>query len=436
MDGGDILKVLADWNYWGSYRDSSIERPEYLERLGRLAGTGEIVVVKGVRRAGKSTLLLQYARKLIDRGVDGKNILMVNFEDPRFKNPGLELLDKVYDTYLEELQPDLEHYVILDEVQEIRGWEKFARYLHEAKKARVFVTGSNSKLLSEEYSTLLSGRHVDMEVFPLSFREFLEFNKITVENNVDAVKSRLRIRKLFREYMQYGGFPKVALLAGEKRELLAGYFNDIVVKDVQRRFNVRESGGLEELAKYYLTNISTLQSFNKISKALGLSLDTVERFSRHLSTARMVFFTPKFSFKLKEQILNPKKAYCVDTGLSNAVGFRFSENTGRTAENIVFSSLLKRGCESYYWRDYSGREVDFAVKDGLRVGQLIQSCWSLAGDVKEREVKALSTAMGHFGLKRGLVLTDDFQGEEKINGGRITYMPLWLWLLGGEKAGR
>lgn len=175
MQKNQILEILADWNYWGNYEDHSLERKKYIKRLEHLLKTKEIVVIKGVRRCGKSTLILQFLRKLIQEGLKEKNTLVVNFEDPRFKNLSLDLLHKIYEVYLEKLQPKKKHYVILDEVQEIEGWEKFARYLHEAKKVPVFITGSSSKLLSEEYSTLLSGRHVDMEVFPLSFPEFLKF---------------------------------------------------------------------------------------------------------------------------------------------------------------------------------------------------------------------------------------------------------------------
>ena len=175
MNREEILKILIDWNYWGNYKDKSIERLFYLNRLKDFLDTREIIVIKGVRRSGKSTIISQFIRKFIEKKVSPKNSLIVNFEDPRFRNLNLDLLNKIYEIYLEELLPDETHYVVLDEVQEIEGWEKFARFLSEAKKIQVFITGSSSKLLSEEYSTLLSGRHVDLDMFPLSFKEFLFF---------------------------------------------------------------------------------------------------------------------------------------------------------------------------------------------------------------------------------------------------------------------
>jgi len=430
MERDEILRILLDWNYWGDYEDESIERGGYIKELNRLLKTGEIVVIKGVRRSGKSTLILQFVKKLVEEGLKEENTLVVNFEDPRFKNLGLALLDKIYETYKDELQAEDKHLVVLDEVQEIAGWEKFARYLQEAKRGRVLITGSSSKLLSEEYSTLLAGRHVDMEIFPLSFMEFLEFKGVSIESGLDIIRYRHKLRKFLREYMEFGGFPKVTLIEEGKEDLLANYFRDIVIKDVQMRFRVRETGKLEELAKYYLTNISTLQSFNSVRKALNLSLDTVERFSRYFSIARLLFFVPKFSFSLKAQVLNPKKVYCIDSGLRNIVSFKFTEDLGRIAENIVFLELFRRGKEVYYWRDRAGREVDFVVKEGLKVRELVQVCWKVEGEEKtrRREIVALVKAMDELKLKEGLIITGDKEGRENVNGKWVTYKPLWKWL--------
>jgi len=430
MERDEVLRILLDWNYWGDYKDESIERRGYINELNRLLKTGEIAVIKGVRRAGKSTLMLQFVKKLVEEGLKEENTLVVNFEDPRFKNLDLELLDTIYETYMEELQVDGEHLVVLDEVQEIEGWEKFSRYLQEAKRGNVLITGSSSKLLSEEYSTLLAGRHVDIEVFPLSFREFLDFKGVSIESRVDIIKHRHKIRNLLREYMEFGGFPKVTLIEEGKGDLLANYFRDIVIRDVQVRFRVRETAKLEELAKYYLTNISTLQSFNRARQALNLSLDTVERFSRYFSIARLLFFVPKFSFSLKQQILNPRKVYCIDSGLRNIVSFKFAEDIGRIAENVVFLELFRSGKEVYYWRDRAGREVDFAVKEKLKVRELVQVCWRIEEEkTRKREIAALVKAMDELKLKEGLIITENTEGRENINGKWITYKPLWKWLV-------
>jgi predicted AAA+ superfamily ATPase len=430
MEREEILRILLDWNYWGDYKDTSIERRGYITELNRLLKTGEIVVIRGVRRSGKSTLILQFVKKLIEEGLKEENTLVVNFEDPRFKNLGLELLDKIYETYKGELEVGDEHLVVLDEVQEIEGWEKFARFLQEAKRVQVLITGSSSKLLSEEYSTLLAGRHVDIEIHPLSFTEFIEFKGVLIENSWDIIRYRHKIRNLLRQYMEFGSFPKVTLIEAGKEDLLANYFRDIVIKDVQRRFKVREAVKLEELAKYYMTNIATLQSYNRVRTVLKLSLDTVERYSRYFSIARLLFFVPKFSFSLKEQILNPKKVYCIDSGLRNIVSFKFSEDLGRIVENIVFLELFRSGKEVYYWRDRTGREVDFVIKEGLKVNELVQVCWKLEDEnTRRREITALVKAMDELKLKEGIIITDDKEGQENINGKSVTYKPLWKWLV-------
>ena len=431
MKKEEILKILIDWNYWGQYVDTSLERPEYLSILRRFAGTGEITVIKGVRRSGKSTVISQFARKLMDGHVPAKNILIVNFEDPRFISVTLESLNRIYEVYLEELLPDPEHYVVLDEVQEIEGWEKFARFLSEARKVHVFITGSSSKLLSEEYSTLLSGRHIDLEIFPLSFREFLSFKGIEVGSDLERIKERHRIRNCLKEYLEFGSFPKVALVRdSEKRFILESYFRDILIKDVQRRFRIRETVKMEEMAKYYLTNISTIQSFNRMKNLVKLSLDSVERFSDYFNTARLFFFVPKFSYSLKEQVLNPKKVYGIDVGLRNCMSFRFSGDIGRLIENIVFMELKRRGHEIFYWRSGAQREVDFVIKDGQKITRLVQVCFDLEeAAVRQREVTSLLEGSKKLKCDNLLIINDDYEEKEKVGEKTIQFVPLWKWLM-------
>jgi len=433
MEKNEIIEILLDWNYWGNYKDDSIERPEYLERIRGLAKTKEIVIIKGVRRSGKSTITAQFIRKLIEeKKTAPERTLIVNFEDPRFYDLNLNTLNKVYESYLEKVQA-VPEYVILDEVQEIAGWEKFARFLMEAKKINVIITGSSSKLLSEEYATLISGRHVDIEVFPLSFKEFIFFKGLRINKEVEKIKERYRIKGYLREYMEFGGFPKISLVGEmEKKAILQGYFEDILIKDVQKRFNIKEVHKLEQLAKYYLTNISSLHSFNKIKNILNVSLDTVERFSRYFSVARLFFFVPKFSFSLKEQILNPKKVYCIDVGLRNSVGFKFSEDLGKITENIVFLSLLERENEGdiFYWKN-TKHEVDFVIKEKKeKIKALIQVCWnSSKEETKKREMESLIEASEQLNCNRLMVITEDYEKEEEYKGKTIHFIPLWKWLL-------
>jgi len=430
MKSSEIMEILLDWNFWKKEIDVGIERTYLINEIQRLSRIGEILVISGVRRSGKSTLILQFCKSLIQSGVAKENILIVNFEDPRFTSLDLTLLNKIYECYLTELNPKKEHYVVLDEVQVVSQWEKFARFLRENKKAHVIITGSSSKLLSSEYATVLAGRHVDMEVYPLSFKEFLRFNGIEIKGDLDIISRRHEIKRLIGEYLKWGGFPKPTLLKEErdKKELLANYFRDIITKDIAMRYKIKDIEKLEGLAKYYLSNIASLQSFNKIKNILNISIDTVERFSRYLSEAYLLFFVKKFSFSEKEQIANPKKVYCIDTGLRNAVGFTFMENLGKLMENAVFLELKKRGKEIFYWKGKG--EVDFVIKEGTKIKELIQVCYDIEKEeTKKREIDALVEAMEFFKLNNGKIITWDFEGEEKIGKMKIVFIPIWKWLL-------
>ncbi|OGJ15722.1 hypothetical protein A3K73_04035 [Candidatus Pacearchaeota archaeon RBG_13_36_9] len=430
MDKSLILGILNDWNYWKKDLPAGIARHFFSEKISQKAKTMEIIVIKGIRRCGKSTLLSQYCQNLIDGGVNKEDILIVNFEDPRFIGLDLDALNKIYEIYLTEFNPSKKHYVILDEVQVVAAWEKFARFLHENKKINVLVTGSNSKLLSSDYATVITGRHLDIQAYPLSFREFLIFNKIDISDELDKISKRHVIQRNLKEFMKWGGFPKVTLTVREddKVDLLKNYFRDILIKDIAARYKIKELQKLEELAKYYLTNISTLSSVNKISKILDISLGTAERFSGYLSDSYMISFIPKFSWKKKEQIINPKKVYCADIGLRNSVSFLFKEDYGRIAENIVYNHLYSKENEIFYWK--GKQECDFIVKNGLKKYRAIQACWNISKpETKERELKGLAEACKELKLKEGLIITEDLENEETVEGIKIKYIPLWKWLL-------
>ncbi len=429
MDKNTLLEILNDWNLWKKDLETGRERKEYLKQGVDFLKPNVILAIIGVRRAGKSYLMRQLAKRLVEDKKE--NILIVNFEYVRFTEFYPELLQEIYETYLEFLKPTSTPTIFLDEIHNVPKWEKFARYLSEAKKVQVFITGSSSKLLSEEYATLLSGRHVDMEIFPLSFKEFLSFKNVSVKTKLEVIKQEFRVKNLLKEFLNFGGFPKVVLTEEkEKKYILQSYFNDILIKDVQKRFGIREVGRLEELAKYYLSNISTLQSCNKTKNFIKLSLDTVERFSKYFEIARLLFFLPKFAFSLKEQVLTPKKVYSIDLGLRNLVGFKFSEDFGRLMENLVFLELFREGKEIYYWKDYKQREVDFVIKEGLKIKQLIQVCYSLENEeTRKREIKSLIKASEELKCNNLLIISWDEEEEIKEKGKTIKVIPLWKWLL-------
>ena len=441
MNKNDLLKILVGWNFWEEKLETGTKRRFYLDNLTKFLETNQIIALTGVRRSGKSTLIKQVAEKLIESKINPNKILIVNFEDYRFDEFSLKLLDEIYTLYLERVAAEKKNnFIFLDEVQRIPKWERFVRTLHEKKEAKIIVSGSSSKLMSKELATLLTGRHINFTILPLSFKEFLEFNKIEVNNKLGAIAKQHQLKKLLYEYFQYGGFPEVVLSEEPaKRRILFEYVENILMKDIAERHNIKERQKLKKLAKFYITNASSLITFNKTAKSLDIALNTVERFSYFLQEAYLIYFLSRFSYKLKEQEKSPKKVYAIDVGISNVYGFKFNENLGNIMENIVFLELLKRkineiNMEIYYWKSQQHEEVDFVVKESLKVKQLLQVCYD-AGDynTKKREMKSLIKASEELKCKNLFIITDDYESEEDFewfgNKRKIIFIPLWKWLL-------
>jgi predicted AAA+ superfamily ATPase len=442
MNSSDLFDILVDWNYWGSYRTQLLQRPAYLRRIEALFAAKTALVILGIRRAGKSSLIHLYLQELFaQKKANAKDCLIINFEDPRFtKTLTAQDLHKLYEMYLQNLVPS-EPIIILDEVQNVEGWERFVRYLLEAKELRVIVTGSSSKLLDRELATVLTGRHVDIEVFPLTFKELLDFKGISYDSLLDQTTNKIEIRRLHDEYMKWGGFPEVLLCDSEerKRELLLRYFDDILLKDLVKRFNIKQVHKLEQMANLLTTNTATLQSYNRLKNQLQLSLDTVERFARSFEITRMFSPLAKYDHSLGSQMRSINKVYIADNGFYHAKGFRFSDNIGRLAENTVAIELQKRRLfhpqlEIYYWKDYQEREVDFVVKEATRVRQLIQVCWNVANPTTlKREVNSLLKASAELQCDDLLIITEDFQEQKEYPANGITrlirFVPLWEWML-------
>lgn len=436
MDKNELFQILNDWNFWRQELDTGIVRKAYVERFKALLGSNQVITVTGPRRAGKSFLMRQMGSDLVGTGVKKENLLYVNFEDPRFTSLDTKLMDQIFSTYKEFLAPRGDLYVFMDEVQEVENWEKWVRAMHELKKAKLVISGSNAKLLSRELGTLLTGRHLDLSVFPLSFKEFLSFNGITKTDKLDLVHLETDIKGLLRRYVEWGSFPEVAL-SRQKKEILLNYFEDLVTKDLLRRFSVRKPQAMKALIKYYLSNAGNLTTFSSVEKFLKLSADTVEKFSGYFEDVYLIFFLKRFSFKVREQEKSPRKVYAIDTGLCNAVGFRFSENTGKLAENLVFLELQRRRArrpewELYYWKDEHHREVDFIVKKGQEIAELIQVCWNVSDPkTKGREIRSLVKAMDALKKNEATVITEEYEAREDVTGSKkkITYVPLWKWLL-------
>jgi predicted AAA+ superfamily ATPase len=435
MEESKIMEILVDWNLWGNFDRKFLPRNTYLDKILRLFGR-EALVIKGVRRAGKSSIAYMFLKEWIKPKKEN-DTLVINFEDPRFPSSlTVDDLTKIYEVYLRRLNPSSKHIVVLDELQRVKKWESFVRWLIDAKNVNVILTGSSSKLMSEEYSTLLTGRHIDIEIFPLNFKEFLYFNGIKIENELDLLKKKNEVFHLLYEFLEFGGFPEIVLTKDRirKKELLVSYYNDMITKDIVQRFKIKKIEKLDNLSKNYVTNISTIQSFRKLKDLVGLSLDSVERFSKYFEVARLFFFLPKFSFSIQNQMRGMKKVYVVDAGFYNVLGFKFSENIGKVMENVVFVELLRRSSltgefEIYYFES-NNKEVDFMIKGGKDIKQLIQVCYDVTDtNTKKREMNSLVKASEEIKCKDLIIITWSYEAVEKYKNKEIRFIPLWKWLL-------
>ena len=433
INSEQIYNILKDWNLWEKPMETGFPRFDYLKRLEKMTESGQVAVITGARRSGKSYLMRQLAGRLVKSGIDKNRILFINFEDPRFGRLDAALAQKVYETYLEYKRPSDKPYIFLDEIQEVAEWEKWVRTLHELSSANLIISGSNAKLLSRELSTVLTGRHVDLTVLPFSFAEFVGFRR-----EVSAVGVKTNNKALLREYLEIGGFPEVVKQTGERKEILLAYFDDIVAKDLARRYNIRKDSAVKEAARYYFSNISAPTTFNSLAKFLRVSPLTAQKFAGYFENAYLLFFLKRFSFKVKAQEKSPRKVYAVDLGLSGAVGFGFSEGIGRKAENVAYLELLRRqfanpNLELYYWKDDQHHEVDFVLKEKTKVRQLIQVAWNLSdGKTLERELDGLFLAAKEFPGAEAIVITGEKDGKEQHRGLKIKFMSLSDWLLNNK----
>lgn len=436
MEKSEIIESLLAWNFWQKDLDAGISRKPYLEQIRRYLKTDEVVALSGVRRCGKSTILLQVLAELIDSGLPKQNTLYINFEDPKFYNfLGLDLLDKIWQAYQEYLKPRGKVYLVLDEVQKIKGWEHWVRAKYDQKESvKIFVTGSNAELLCAEFSSVLTGRHLELAVTPLNFREYLGFKGVKIEDNkLWMIENRNLLYKHALEYLQIGGFPKIVLTEDEllRKELLEQYFNDILTKDIRDRYKLKEAGKLKNLALFFAANFTRPYTFRKV-KALSeipLSLDTIHRFSHYLENSFIVDFLSRFSYSLKNRMQTARKVYFVDNGLRNSVAFKFSSDTGKLLENAVFHHLKQQKKEVYYYQEK--QEVDFVIKEGLKITGLINVSSSIKDkETYLRETAALKEGMRYFKQKEATLITLEGKAETiRDQGFTIIIVPFYQWAI-------
>lgn len=376
--------------------------------------TRQISVISGIRRSGKSTLLLQFSKKF-------KNFYFINFDDERLADFSVKDFRYLMIAFQSLYQSKT---IFLDEIQNVKGWERFVRRIHD-EGYKIFITGSNAKLLSSELATHLTGRYMKLELYPFSFKEFLRFNKIDYKKKTSAAQANLL--KQFEKYLKGGGFPEY--LKFDDPEYLKRIYDDILYKDLLVRFKIKEVKAFKQLASFLFSNFTKDLSYNSLKNVLGFkSATSVKNYIEFMQESFLIFELYKYDFSLKKQFVSDKKVYVIDNGLRNAVAFYFSEDYGKLLENLVFIELKRRNKELYYYKDKN--ECDFLIKERSRVVALIQVSKHIqAGTNKERELKGLIEALEKFDLKEGTILTENQEKQIKKDGFTINIIPVWKWLL-------
>ncbi len=396
-------------------------KEKYVHRDVSLSGnTGSLIrVIIGPRRAGKSFFGIHQL-------VNGESFGFVNFDDERLIKVSDfdEILEAVNGVYS---NPKL---LLLDEIQNLPDWEIIVNRL-QRQGIKLIITGSNSKLLSSELASHLTGRHLPVYIFTFSFSEYIASfgNEFTeVEKN-----------EKFSNFLIDGGYPEPLVKLLNYREYLQILFDSILFKDIVKRYNIRQAGLLENLAAWLISNIAAEFSLNSLSKQIQISsVHTVKNYIGYLEESFIFFTLPAFSFKVGEQQRANKKIYCYDNGFYMAKAYHFSEDKGKLLENMVASELKKRclykGLKLFYWKDRDQAEVDFVIQQGITITQLIQVCWD-SGNIKtrEREVRALLKASKKLNCNRLVVIT---YNEEKFENfkwfgltGEVEFIPARKWLL-------
>lgn len=385
-------------------RDELLSRP-YQQRhtkydADELLQNPLIKLITGPRRVGKSVFALLM--------LQGKNFAYLNFDDNQLlekwdEDLAISALDDVYLDY---------DFMLLDEIQNLPDWDLWVSKLYRRGK-NLIITGSNAKMLSSEMATVLTGRYLQIEMFPFSLDEIMRWKNISPDREEQSAQAIV----LADDYMRNGGYPETIPARGITKSYLSTLFDSILLKDVAQRHNVRNTTDLYNLATYLLSNFCNPISANELAGELGMSsVATTKKFCDYLNEPYLFFYLPRFNNKLKLMNKAPKKVYVVDNGFVQSTAFNLSENLGRLLENQVFVELLRRGYipgqTLFYYRTRNDKEIDFVTRKGTKVEQLIQVCYDMTSEkTRKRELDALVEAAEELHCDNLLVITN-LQEEE------------------------
>ena len=396
-----------------------VERSIFSQVLAAL-DDNRVIILAGIRRCGKSTLLKQIMQAR-------KDYCYVNFEDERllsFRAEDFSILDEVL---IEVYGPAGTYF--FDEIQNVEKFETFVRRLQDSGK-KVVLTGSNASLLSREFGTRLTGRYKLFEVYPFSFVEFLRFHttKLTKES-LYMPEEKVNLIRLFGRYAETGGMPEY--LRNNDSDYIQTLYDNILYRDIIARYSIRRQRLVRELVGILASTITLPFTYNSLKKSLGLmNAITVKEYISYLSGAYLFFELLRFDYSVKKQLNSPRRIYIIDTAFSAISGFSLSPDKGRVLENIVFIELMRSGSEIFYFA--GDQECDFILKDKKKITGAIQVCYEFLKENQERETGGLLKAMAEFRLTQGMILTYDQEDTLKSDGKTIIIKPVWKWLLEGS----
>ena len=416
MDKRHLQEVLIDQKELFQSKTGIIDRDLLLDKY---LNTSQVVVITGIRRCGKSSLLFLLKQALV---LSESEFCYCNFDDERIV-PYPNLLNDIYTLHLELYRNDPVFF--FDEIQEVPGWEKFVNRMYEQGR-KVFITGSNATMLSSEISSSLTGRNKVLELFPFSFSEYLRFEGKSYQPERLSVKQKSLLINDLSAYLERGGFP---LVVKEKdAEIAHSLFQDILYRDIVVRYKLSNVEEVKQIALYLASNTSKLFSYATLQSVSGLkSLSSVKNYLQYFESSYLFYYLKKFDYSVKKQIMNSRKVFAVDNAIPNRLGFRFSENKGRLLENMVFIELKRRSCEIFY---YSGKfECDFLLKENLLITEAIQVSYTLNAENYSRETGGLREVMELFGIEKAtLIVFDDNKYNAELAAG-ISIVPAYEWFL-------
>jgi predicted AAA+ superfamily ATPase len=426
MDENAKIALERQNPWWfGKEFDTGIDRLPWYPGITKYMKAREVLLLLGARRTGKSTLAYQIIRDLLNNKTYPEAILFINLDEPLFQSKSKDpmYLTEIIEYYLAQKKSIPAFYLFIDEIQNHDYWVQTIKTLYDTRKnIKIILTGSTSTLLQKEISTRLSGRYFHIIVYPLSFREYLSFKKLQKPATIEKLQ-------YFNDYLEFGAFPRVVLEDDKdlKQELLKNYFQTIYLKDIIYPNNLRNNKDVFDLLYFLISNIGKNFSYSNIAKTLGIAVETVKEYIGCAENSYLIYTLTKYDASVKKQLANPKKIYCLDTGLVNSISFRFSENKGRLIENLVYMSLIKEKKEIYYHRE--NYECDFIIKEGMKIKHAVQVTLSLKDETsRKREIRGLVEAMDAYNLKEGLIITEKEAEIISLDKKKIVIKPIYEWL--------